>query len=189
MKQKELQEILSDHKKWLGEDGGKRAILRGVDLQGTDLQGANLRNADLWGAILRDADLRNALFRNADLRNADLRGTKLPNFQICPESGSFIAWKKGRNNCIIKLYIPASAKRSSCLKSRKCRAEFVKVLNIFNAKGKSINKCLCWNVNYYTVYKKGQTIYPDKYDPDIRVECTSGIHFFITKKEAKEFSC
>ena len=26
------------------------------------------------------------------------------------------------------------------------------------------------------------------FDPDIRVECTSGIHFFITRREAEEYN-
>lgn len=44
----ELKEILEKHKKWLnGEDGGRRANLRGADLRGAYLRDANLRGADL----------------------------------------------------------------------------------------------------------------------------------------------
>jgi hypothetical protein len=38
-----------------------------------------------------------------------------------------------------------------------------------------------------TIYKAGVVVHPDKYDDDIRVECTHGIHFFITRKEAEEY--
>lgn len=74
----ELQDILEKHKKWLNdEDGGKRAKLRYVYLQGADLYGADLRGADLHGAYLRHADLRYADLTNTDLSGADLRDAKV----------------------------------------------------------------------------------------------------------------
>ena len=58
MRQKELDEILSKHKKWLkSEKGGEKADLRYVNLRGADLNYANLRGADLSYADLRGADL------------------------------------------------------------------------------------------------------------------------------------
>ena len=33
----------------------------------------------------------------------------------------------------------------------------------------------------------GAVIRPDKYDPDPRIECSSGIHFFLTPEEAEAF--
>ena len=38
-----------------------------------------------------------------------------------------------------------------------------------------------------TVYRNGELTYPDSYDDDIRVGCSHGIHFFITKAEAEEW--
>jgi hypothetical protein len=38
-----------------------------------------------------------------------------------------------------------------------------------------------------TLYVQGEMVYPDKYDDDIRIECTNGIHFFISKREAEEY--
>lgn len=52
MNQKELNDILIEHKKWLCDQGGKRANLRGVNLYGADLREANLREADLRGVNL-----------------------------------------------------------------------------------------------------------------------------------------
>jgi hypothetical protein len=38
------------------------------------------------------------------------------------------------------------------------------------------------------LYEVGKEVKPEKeYDPDIRVECVNGIHFFMTKEEAEEF--
>lgn len=28
---------------------------------------------------------------------------------------------------------------------------------------------------------------PDKFDPDVRVECSHGIHFFLTREEAETY--
>ena len=77
-----LQEILDKHKKWLNEEGGERADLRGADLRGAVLRGADLRDADLSGAILRGADIRRAYLSDAvlifaDLSDADLSGADL----------------------------------------------------------------------------------------------------------------
>ena len=61
MYKKELEEVLRLHGMWLrSENGGKRAVLRGADLQGADLRGADLQGADLRGADLQDANLRGA---------------------------------------------------------------------------------------------------------------------------------
>ena len=123
------------------------ADLHGADLHGADLSDANLRNADLSGAYLSDADLRDADLRNADLHgaylngaylsgadlsDADLHGAYLRDAKnvpyipmVCPEEGKFIGWKKAKveeKNVIVKLEIPASAKRSSST-SRKCRCD------------------------------------------------------------------
>jgi hypothetical protein len=187
-----MEPVLKKHKMWLdGEEGGVKADLYGADLSGANLRGANLLGADLRGAnlygadlsganlfsaSLRGADLRGADLRGADLRDADLSGADLPNFSLCPEEGDFIGWKKVSGQSVIKLLIPASARRTSSLVGRKCRAEFVVVLE---GEGYSLRGDLH--------YKTGETVYPDKYDPDIRIECTSGIHFFITRKEAEEY--
>jgi hypothetical protein len=55
----------------------------------------------------------------------------LPSFQIVPEKGSFIGFKK-INGIIIELEIPENAKRTSSLVGGKCRAEFAKVIKVYN---------------------------------------------------------
>ena len=164
----------------------RRVDLRRVDLREADLREADLRKADLRRAYLRKADLREADLRRVDLQGAYLQGAYLPNYQIIPEEGSFIAWKKGSDDCIIKLQIPASAKRNSCLTGRKCRSSKAKVLNIWDNNGNKIKECFGYYRSEFK-YIVGEMAIPDKYDPDIRVECSSGIHFFITRKEAENF--
>ena len=78
MKQSDLNEILTKHKRWLSyEEGGEPADLQGADLRYANLRYANLRSANLQGADLRDADLRSADLRSADLRGADLQRADL----------------------------------------------------------------------------------------------------------------
>ena len=78
MKQSDLNEILTKHKRWLSyEEGGEPADLQGADLRYANLRYADLRSANLRGAYLRCADLRCANLRDADLRDADLRGANL----------------------------------------------------------------------------------------------------------------
>jgi hypothetical protein len=155
------------------------ANLREANLQGTHLQGANLREANLQGTHLQGANLR-----EANLQGANLQEALLPNFQIVPETGGFYAWKKLADGCIAALYIPAGSKRTSSLVSRKCRAEYVKVVDIWNRDGKKIKYCENWHESYHQTYTVRKVVKADKYNDDIRLECTGGIHFFLTKQEA-----
>ena len=154
----------------------REAYLRGANLREADLRGANLRGADLTGANLREANLREAYLTGANLREADLTGAYLPNFQI-PQEGSFVGFKKIKSG-VIKLLIPEKAKRTASLVGRKCRAEYVQVLE--GPEG-------CDKHSGRVFYKVGKTVYPDKYDNDIRIECTNGIHFFMTREEAEQY--
>ncbi len=164
------------------------ADLRGANLQDSDLQDANLQDADLRGANLQDANLQDANLRGANLQGAILRGANLwganlqgatlPPFQIVPEEGSFIAFKKVDTG-VIKILIPEDAKRTSTLVGRKCRASYVLVLE---GSGNSPT-----HTQNALEYKEGEIVVADSYDDDIRIECTNGIHFFMTRKEAEDW--
>jgi hypothetical protein len=154
------------------------ANLRNADLWGANLVGANLRDANLVGAILQYANLRGANLVGANLVGANIENAKLPDFQLPPEEGSFIAYKKVTTG-VIKLLIPEDAKRTSSLVSRKCRASHVMVLEGSGFSPTHTEKKL--------EYKEGEVVYADAFNDDIRVDCTSGIHFFMTKKEAEEW--
>ncbi len=163
------------------------ANLSDADLSWANLSGANLRWANLIDANLINADLRGADLIDADLIDANLSWANLGHRSICPPSGSFIAWKKGGNGEIIKLKIPKWARRVSPLVGRKCRAEFAIVLSI-EKDGKKIDSCGCWNDSYDYQYQVGKIAKPDAYDADRRIECASGIHFFMTDQEALDWN-
>ncbi|MBK8200646.1 MAG: pentapeptide repeat-containing protein [Acidobacteria bacterium] len=160
------------------------ANLTGANLSVADLTGAYLTGADLTGADLSVADLTGANLTGAYLTGADLSVAYLPAFQI-PQEGSLIGWKAVCGG-IAKLEIPTDAKRTACLINRKCRAEFVRTLELVvdgqpeatSAPGRHDEK---------TAYTIGEITRPDSYDDDIRVDCTHGIHFFLTKSEAEKW--
>jgi uncharacterized protein YjbI with pentapeptide repeats len=175
------------------------ANLIGASLQYADLRGSNLRGADLRGSNLRGAGLQDANLQYVDLRGADLRdsnleytyfkyanleGALLPDFKIVPETGEFFGYKKLRNNVVIKVKIPAHAERTNSIGSRKCRASEVEVLEVLQGEipeGEKIQ-----STNYGSaLYSVGEVVKADWFDPDIRVECTNGIHFFMSFEEAQ----
>jgi hypothetical protein len=162
------------------------ANLCGADLCDANLRGADLRGADLPGANLRDANLRGADLCGADLCDANLRGAKnaklaIAKTRILPE-GDIIGWKKCRAGKIVKLLIPAKAKRSHAF-GRKCRAEFAEVLEI------SEGKTAISEHDSDFVYEIGKTVKPkEPFCEDFQQECAHGIHFYITEIEAKNHS-
>ena len=176
-----LEKILSDHRVWLlGGKDGKRANLLGADLRGAYLICAYLSDACLSGANLSDADLRGADLSGANLSGADLSGANLPHFQITPEEGAFIGWKKAQG-CVLKLRIPEDALRTSSLVGRKCRASHVEVIDALGCDDGP------WITRNGCEYSVGSTVHADNFNDDIRVECTHGIHFFMTRREAEEW--
>lgn len=169
------------------------ADLGNVDLYGVDLRGTDLRNANLRGADLRNADLRDADIRGADLRDADLRGAKIEDKILnkfypiaCPEYGSFIAWKKAHGK-IVKLEVCEDALRCSAF-SRKCRCSKAKVIAIENIDGTIANETkIISDYDPAFVYRIGEIVEVSDFDTDRKNECSTGIHFFITRREAVDY--
>jgi hypothetical protein len=153
-------------------------------LSGAYLRGADLRDADLRGADLRDADLRGADLRDADLHGAVLRGAKgLSRFVVAGE-GDIVGYKKLARGAIATLVIPSAARRVNKLGSRKCRAEWAVVTKVEGARGDVA--CSAYDPTF--IYSVGDTVRPrEPFNDDIREECASGIHFFITRQEAEDY--
>ena len=175
------------------------ADLRGADLRGADLRGANLYQADLRGANLYRADLCGANLYRADLTGADLRGTEnIPTYVcplVCPEEGSFVGFKKAiifnsdipdKSHVIVKLKILENAKRSSAT-TRKCRCSAAEVISITSLNGNySLTKAFS-SFNSEFIYEVGKIVAVDNFDEDRWNECSTGIHFFITRDEAVNY--
>lgn len=172
--------------------------LNGADLRNANLSSADLRNANLYGADLSRADFYGACLTNANLfgvylydtnfYKANLNGAKnIPYIKLaCPDTGSFIGWKKVQSY-IIKLRIPSTAKRSSAT-TNKCRCSFAKVLAIQNIDGNKANVDKVINTNYTDcIYQIGEIVYPDSFDENRWNECSNGIHFFINRQDAVNY--
>lgn len=170
----ELKKIIALHEKWLNEeDDGKRADLRNADLREANLRNADLRGADLGGADLSGADLCGAI--------------NIPYIPMaCPDSGSFIGWKKA-SGAIVKLIIPEDAKRSSAF-GRKCRCDKAQVLAIENIDGtRADTRIVSSDYDRSFMYEVGKTVF-SHFCEDRFQECASGIHFFINRQEAVEYN-
>lgn len=173
------------------------ANLRSANLSSADLRSANLRYADLRYANLSSADLRYADLSSADLRSADLSSAKnisdlmMAITSITPDAGEFCAWKKvvtENENILAKLLIPADAKRSNST-GRKCRASSAIVLGFETLDGKALpKKTVAWSQHDHSFkYRVGDVLTPDSWDENRWEECSHGIHFFITREEARDY--
>ena len=163
-----------------------RANLTGAYLTGANLTGANLTDANLTDAYLTRANLTGANLTDANLTDANLTGAYLTGanltgakgiYPIVPEEGSFVGFKKLSNNTIAKLLIPENAGRVGGYTERKCRAERAIVIE-----GTGFSK-----YDDKFGYAPGKTVTPDSWDPDPRVTCSHGIHFFLTRAEAQAY--
>jgi uncharacterized protein YjbI with pentapeptide repeats len=155
------------------------ANLQSADLQFADLRFANLQSANLQSANLQSADLQFADLQSANLQSADNADFAIARTRILAD-GDLIGWKKCGGRVIVKLQIPADAKRSHA-SGRKCRAEFVRVLEVIGAEvGISAH-------DGKTAYRVGETVTPDAFCDDWQQECAQGVHFFITRAEAEAY--
>ena len=162
--------------------GLSHANLPYANLPGADLSHANLSGADLSHANLPYANLSGAKLYHANLSGADLSHTKnaeltIARTRILPD-GDIIGWKKCRNNVIVKLRIPETAKRSHAF-GRKCRAEYADVLELIGG-----NEAISLH-DGTTKYIVGRRIKPDEFDENWQDECSNGINFYITRAEAE----
>ena len=82
---------------------------------------------------------------------------------------------------LVKIRVPEDAKRSHAF-GRKCRAEFVDVLEVHGAEiAVSLH-------DRRTTYVAGKRVTPDSFSRDWQSECAPGIHFFITREEAEAYN-
>lgn len=175
-----------------------------------DLINAIFEKTDLTSSLFIDCDMKCVNLRNSDLYRANLSGNK--NIDTidadidtkffrpqCPETGSFVAWKKvkdffSQKPYLVKLLIPEDAKRSSAT-SYKCRAEFAKVLGIYEESGIESAQDAIFNRRIVSLsshidtdYVVGKMVYPDSFDENRWKECSHGIHFFMNFECAKKYN-
>lgn len=184
----------------------------GVNLEGADFTGANVSNTkfspktNLRHVSFRQADLRGATFRYCDLTGAHVEGANLEraNFEFaimdgitsdevtkffriyCPEHGAFLGYKKCCNDRLVQLLIPADAKRTSAT-GPSCRCNKAKILTIKSFDyAQSFDEA--WSlVDPDFVYRVGEWVEVKDFNEDRWMDSTTGIHFWLTRDEAKAY--
>jgi len=164
-----------------------------ADFSSDDFSFADFRSADFRSADFRSADFSSANFSSADFRSADFRSADL-NINIdentfgltinCPKEGAFIGYKKAKNGVIVKLLIMEDSKRSSAT-TYKCRASKVMTLEIDGGLQQEIQTA---HSNSDLLYRVGKVIEISDFDENRWNECSTGIHFFMSREMAKNYN-
>ena len=175
---------------WASLEG---ASLNGASLNYTSLYKASFKRASLDGVSFYKASIEEALFYKASIEGASFFKASIEgviDFPFlpfaCPETGSFIGWKKVSNK-IIKLEIPADAKRCSTASSS-CKCDKAKVLEIQEINGNisDITKIRSdYDISF--IYEVGKTVSVKDFCDDRWRDFGQGIHFFINRQSAVEY--
>ena len=145
-----------------------------------------------------DSYVHNFIFENNDriITTVTKNCLNAPYYSLsCPSHGSFIGWKKVYScdepeiQMIAKLLIPEDAERLSGA-GNKCRCNKAKVLEIQTLDGELKNDLICYSLyNPHFLYKVGETVTAEKpFNKDRWEVCSSGIHFFIDRQSAVDYS-
>ena len=159
-----------------------------ANLNGVDLRNADLREANLFRANLKDANLFGVNLKNANIINAEIsENTKIDYPIACPETGSFIGYKKAGCEKIVKLQICEDAKRSSAT-TKKCRCSKALVLAIENIDGSDSGlQEIESGFDHCFVYRIGEIVEVPDFDDNRWNECAPGIHFFMDRQDAVDY--
>ena len=159
-----------------------------ANLNGVDLRNADLREANLFRANLKDANLFGVNLKNANIINAEIsENTKIDYPVACPETGSFIGYKKAGCEKIVKLQICEDAKRSSAT-TKKCRCSKALVLAIENIDGSDSGlQEIESEFDPCFIYRIGEIVEVPDFDDNRWNECAPGIHFFMDRQNAVEY--
>ena len=104
----------------------------------------------------------------------------------CPDTGSFIGFKKASGH-IVMLGIPEDARRLSAT-GRKCRCDKAFVIRIEEMDGTTsgLTEVVSDHDSSF-VYKVGKMVSVPDFCEDRWQECSAGIHFFINRQEAVNY--
>ncbi|MGL5439240.1 MAG: pentapeptide repeat-containing protein [Filifactoraceae bacterium] len=170
--------------------------LRNVRAEGCSFENANFSNAIISGGSFRYANLKNANFSGtvcnyALFEYAELDGITTDeytrNFGLrCPIKGAFIGYKKCEDGRIVTLLILEESLRTSAT-WRACRTNKAKVLKV-----ESMDERVTYKEAYSLAkegfcYKVGEVVEVEDFNTDRWIDSTTGIHFFMTKEEARGY--
>ncbi|MGO1369762.1 pentapeptide repeat-containing protein [Senegalia sp. (in: firmicutes)] len=154
----------------------KYANLECAALRYADMTACNIEGSNLYGAILENAKLDDIIF------NDDTKWFHMH----CPEQGAFLGYKKCFDNRLVQLLIPKDAKRTSATLPS-CRCNKAKVLSIksFDYEKNYMEASSLVDDNF--IYRVGQWVEVKNFNDDRWRDSTTGIHFWLTREEAKNY--
>ena len=185
-------------------------IFEGANLKNTDFSCANawsanfnesncqnalFLSANLTEASFEGADLDEASFAQANLTGANLQDTNIITvefdntvgiYPVCPTHGNFIGWTIGEdfkgNECLVEIFIPAWARRSSGT-TRKCRTEALVVNSLERLKDGYNPFGVPLRFRDY-ILTKNEVIRDNDYEVDRFKTSSADLYFWISKEEA-----
>ena len=140
-----------------------------------DLRGWSFKGQNLTGANLQDTNIITTEFDNT-----------IGIYPVCPTAGSFTGWTIGEdfkgNECLVEIFIPAWARRSSGT-TRKCRTEALVVNSVERLKDG-------YNLVKASLRFRNHILYKNEFtqDSDFEVDrfnvSSTDLYFWISKEEA-----
>lgn len=171
------------------------ADLSSCDFRWTDLDYVHFENAKLSNVDLRwTKNSYWARFEGANMEGINIEGSPIDDEavegvqnlfvpMVCPEEGSFIAWKKFRDGKIAKIQVPENALRTGGTRYS-CRASEVLILDIFDGE-KSCEEAISID-DETIIYHKGELVKDKEEFDSSLLHSGAGIYFFITRAEAEK---
>ena len=154
--------------------------------ENADLSYANMRwTANSYWAYFQGADMNHVIFDGSPINDDAVEGAKnlhIP--MLCPDEGSFIGWKKCRDNRIMKIQITEGASRTGGY-ANDIRASEILVLEIYDG-DKTCSEAVCLS-DEKMIYHKGDVVRDtEEFDPSL-LHDGEGIHLFLSRAEAERF--
>jgi uncharacterized protein YjbI with pentapeptide repeats len=159
------------------------------DFDGADLRFLSLKENNLDYCNFHNSNLEGAYFYRSSLFETNLISARnIPNIPMGLPCGEFIGWKKLSENLIVKLKILSDSKRSRA-GGTKCRCDKALVMEFQNTNG-TTSEITKYESDRYApcTYKVGDIVYADSWDENRWNECSHGIHFFIDRDSAVDFT-
>jgi len=169
-----------------------------VVLLNTAFNCCSIMGVSIWRAYMYNCEFKYISISECTDANITTYNSNIKDIipQICPEEGSFIGYKKivltgehDYGSAIAVLEIPADADRLTGING-KCRCSKAKVVRIETLDSEILSDAIGISVIHddnMIKYIPGEMVYPDSFDDNILVECSHGIHFFMSKKEAIDY--
>ena len=161
----------------------------------TNCKDALFLSANLTETSFEESDLDEASFAQANLTGANLQDTNIITaefdntigiYPVCPTHGNFIGWTIGEdfkgNECLVEIFIPTWARRSSGT-TRKCRTEAL-VVNSLERLKDGCNPAEASLKFRNRILSKNEFMQDSDFEVDRFKVSSTDLYFWISKEEA-----